>query len=343
MRRAEVVRPVVGSIVLLLAAMATVGGLAGAAPPEAAPTRKVYDEAADGRTQIDDAVARAQRENKRVLVQWGGNWCPWCIRLHQLFEQDADVARTLLYEYEVVYVDAGRPAGKNVELAKSLGAALDTGGFPYLTVLDGEGKPVANRSTEVLEVKNDSGASAGVAAGHDPKAVLAFLKANQARPADAAAVLAQGLANAKTSGRRVFLHFGAPWCGWCRRLESWIRSPDAAPLFDQEFVDVKIDIDRMTGAGAVYARFNPAAGRMGIPWFAVLAADGSVLGTSTTAEGANIGFPVDPKEIEHFATLLRQSVQHLSSEQQAALIASLRAAAPKPAARPAADPAGSTP
>ena len=29
---------------------------------------------------------------------------------------------------------------------------------------------------------------------------------------------------------RVFLHFGAPWCGWCHRLENWMAKPEVAAI-----------------------------------------------------------------------------------------------------------------
>ena len=43
---------------------------------------------------------------------------------------------------------------------------------------------------------------------------------------EAQAVLAAGLAEARRTDRLVFLHSGAPWCGWCRRLELWLQRED---------------------------------------------------------------------------------------------------------------------
>ena len=138
----------------------------------------VYDEQANGGEQIAAAVGRAKRENKRVLIQWGGNWCGWCLALHHLYETNAEISKLLSTEYVTVLVDTGTN-GKNVELAKSYGALVDHAGYPYLTILDGEGKPVANQETDSLEVKNAEGNSVGVAAGHDPAKVLAFLKGHE--------------------------------------------------------------------------------------------------------------------------------------------------------------------
>lgn len=48
---------------------------------------------------------------------------------------------------------------------------------------------------------------------------------------DAQAVLAAGLAEAAETDRLVFLHAGAEWCGWCKRLEAWMVREDVAPIF----------------------------------------------------------------------------------------------------------------
>src|SRR5204863_331901 len=82
----------------------------------AATTTKVYDESLDARKQIADALTTAKKSGKRVLIQWGGNWCPWCIRLHQLMTTDEKIAAALMVGYEVVHVDAGKKE-KNVDLA----------------------------------------------------------------------------------------------------------------------------------------------------------------------------------------------------------------------------------
>src|SRR4051812_24119902 len=59
----------------------------------------VYDESADATKDVAAAVKRAARENKRVLLDVGGNWCGWCRLLHDLFTQDAEVRSLLRAEY----------------------------------------------------------------------------------------------------------------------------------------------------------------------------------------------------------------------------------------------------
>ncbi len=76
------------------AAKAQLSAAPGAAQPEQ--PKPIYDEQADATKQIADAVAKAKKENRRVLIQWGANWCSWCRVLHNTFQTDAQVKRKLL-------------------------------------------------------------------------------------------------------------------------------------------------------------------------------------------------------------------------------------------------------
>src|SRR4051812_35695588 len=67
----------------------------------------VYDENAVGSEQIASALARAKRENRRVLVQWGANWCHWCVLLSDFQKTNGKVSKEILYEYDVVKIDIG--------------------------------------------------------------------------------------------------------------------------------------------------------------------------------------------------------------------------------------------
>ncbi len=264
--------------------------------------RKVYDEKADAKEQIAAALVRAKKENKRVLVQWGGNWCGWCIRLEKLYRADKDIRKTLQYEYETVFVDAGRPAGKNIDLAKSYGADLAKHGFPFLTILDADGKALVNQESESLEVKDAKGKSAGLDAGHDSKAVLKLLTDHQATYVKAQSLLDSAVRAAKKDHKLVFLHFGAPWCGWCHRLEDWMAKPEPAAVLSKHFVDCKIDVDRTVGGEDVQKKYTGKA-ETGIPVFFFLDGDGKVVASSIGPDG-NIGYPAGDEEGPHFRSML---------------------------------------
>ena len=58
----------------------------------------IYDEKASAEDQIESALARAKRERRRVLIQWGANWCGWCHLLHERMKSDPDLQRKLATE-----------------------------------------------------------------------------------------------------------------------------------------------------------------------------------------------------------------------------------------------------
>ena len=69
----------------------------------------IYDKNDDAKLQLPAASTRAERSNKRVLLMFGGDWCGWCHKLHDLFAQNAEIRRLLSYKYELVMIDTKRP------------------------------------------------------------------------------------------------------------------------------------------------------------------------------------------------------------------------------------------
>jgi thiol-disulfide isomerase/thioredoxin len=156
---------------------------------------------------------------------------------------------------------------------------------------------------------------------HAPKKLLAFLDVYEAPPRVAQTQLDEALAAAAKSGRVVMLSFGAPWCGWCHRLEDWARSPEVAPVLGKAVLFAKIDVERAQGGQAMMERFRKSASG-GIPWFCFLAADGSVLATSDV-DGNNLGCPWSPEEKAAFDALLAKHASALTAEDRAAILALL--------------------
>ncbi len=122
----------------------------------------IYDESLDGTKQVADALALAKKENKRVLIQFGANWCGWCHKLHRLFDTDKEVSGELKANYLLILVDVNK--GHNEALLKKYGA--DHLGLPSLVVLDSSGKHLTTQDTGQLEEGDH----------HSPAKVMAFLK-----------------------------------------------------------------------------------------------------------------------------------------------------------------------
>ena len=121
----------------------------------------LYNESLDGAQQIADALVVAKKENKRVLVQFGANWCGWCHKLHRLFETDKEVSEELKTHYVLIQVDVNK--GHNQDLVKKYGA--ERMGLPSLVVLDSAGKHLTTKNTAELEEADH----------HDPAKVMTFL------------------------------------------------------------------------------------------------------------------------------------------------------------------------
>lgn len=122
--------------------------------------RSVYDPKMDARRAIEGAVYRARSENKRVLIQWGGNWCPYCWKLRDLFEFDEPIRRLLADEYVMIMVDVE----SNQSLMEEL--EVEPNALPYLTFIGADGRKVWDQDMEALEEGKH----------HTPEKVLAMLE-----------------------------------------------------------------------------------------------------------------------------------------------------------------------
>jgi thiol:disulfide interchange protein len=100
------------------------------------PNKNLYSETADPTSEIAAALARARREHKRVLLDFGGNWCGDCQLLDIYYHQSPN-AELLEKNYILVHVNIGH-MDKNVEVAKKYKVPI-TKGVPALAVLDSHG------------------------------------------------------------------------------------------------------------------------------------------------------------------------------------------------------------
>ncbi|MCH8964516.1 MAG: thioredoxin, partial [Planctomycetes bacterium] len=81
-------------------------------------------------------------------------------------------------------------------------------------------------------------------------------------------------------------------------------------LMGKDFVNLKIDVDRMEHAEDIVKRYQ-ASERGGLPWFVVVDAKGDSLSTSFGPKG-NVGYPVEPFEIAHFMGMLTKTKKRMT-------------------------------
>jgi thioredoxin-like negative regulator of GroEL len=100
--------------------------------PEARP----FEESADATAQVDAALARAQLNEKRVILVMGANWCHDSRGLAGWFAQPR-FAAMLEAKYELVYVDVGHK-DRNIDIARRFGLK-SIKGTPTVLVLSSSG------------------------------------------------------------------------------------------------------------------------------------------------------------------------------------------------------------
>jgi thioredoxin 1 len=97
----------------------------------------IYAPGMDAHEEIKEAIARAAKEHKNVLIVFGANWCYDCHVLDLAFHRP-DLAGVLQRNYEVVHVDVGE-GDKNQDIMQEYQVPMKKG-IPALAVLDSKGK-----------------------------------------------------------------------------------------------------------------------------------------------------------------------------------------------------------
>jgi thiol-disulfide isomerase/thioredoxin len=99
--------------------------------------RVIYPDPSVAKAEIHAALARAKAQHKRVILDFGGNWCGDCQVLDIYFHDPAN--KPLLEEnFELVDVNIGR-YDANQDIADHYGIPLQRG-VPALVILSPDGK-----------------------------------------------------------------------------------------------------------------------------------------------------------------------------------------------------------
>src|SRR5690606_11009571 len=106
-----------------------------------------YDPKADPFEQYHEAIERAEREHKLVLVIAGGDWCRWCHVLEGFVANDADVAQRLHETFVVMKAYVGFDNYNDLffsQLPPAIGA-------PHFWVISPDKEVLASQSTAGFE------------------------------------------------------------------------------------------------------------------------------------------------------------------------------------------------
>ena len=146
----------------VFAAVFTIAGISAAAQG-----RIIYSATADAHADIAQAIKTAAQEHKRIILDFGGNWCGDCQVLDIYFHQQPNLP-LLENNFVLVHVDVGH-YDKNLDLAEKYDIPLKRG-VPALAVLDAHGRVLYTQKNGEFEAMRKM----------DPASVTEFL--NQWKP-----------------------------------------------------------------------------------------------------------------------------------------------------------------
>jgi thiol:disulfide interchange protein len=119
-----------------------------AAPAPIAKKHIYPADTADPKADIAAALKQAAREHKRVILDFGGDWCGDCQVLDIYFHQSPN-ADILDKNFIVVHVNIGH-MDKHVDVAEKYGIPLSKG-VPALAVIDAHNKVLYSQKTGEFE------------------------------------------------------------------------------------------------------------------------------------------------------------------------------------------------
>jgi protein disulfide-isomerase len=110
-----------------------------------------YDENADAKLDVKQALSQAAVSHTPVIVIFGANWCGDCKMLDKTLKSGPS-AELISRDFTVVKVDVGH-FDKNVEIAESYGVPLGKG-IPALAIITPGGKVLyATRNAELADAR----------------------------------------------------------------------------------------------------------------------------------------------------------------------------------------------
>ena len=121
-----------------------------APPPSSSYVGKLggsFDPQRNPSNDLVEAVSQAKAQSKRIIMDVGGEWCVWCLRMDKFMQSDEQIRNTVAADYvwiKVNYSDDNKNADFLAQYPKIKG-------YPHLFVLDANGKLLQSENTGELE------------------------------------------------------------------------------------------------------------------------------------------------------------------------------------------------
>lgn len=109
--------------------------------------REKFDATRNPAADLQTAITKAKKQNKRIILDVGGEWCSWCIHMDKFFAMHKDLAKLRDKNYVWLKVNMSEE-NENKEFLANYPAAA---GYPHLYVLEKDGTLVQSQNTSELE------------------------------------------------------------------------------------------------------------------------------------------------------------------------------------------------
>jgi thiol-disulfide isomerase/thioredoxin len=109
--------------------------------------REKFDPKRDAAADVQAAIVRATKENKRIILDIGGEWCGWCIRMDNFIKQNKSLKKLRDNNFIWVKVNFSQENENPALLSKYPTAA----GYPHIYVLEKDGTLLKSQNTVELE------------------------------------------------------------------------------------------------------------------------------------------------------------------------------------------------
>jgi len=128
-----------------------------------------YNPNQNARAELRKAIEQAKKENKHILIQFGGNWCSWCMRFHALVKGVPKVDSLMKENYIYFLLNVPREQEKRDFTLFQDFEFPNRFGYPVFVILDKYGKQIHTQDSDAFEYPSKD------IKGYDTTKVIRFL------------------------------------------------------------------------------------------------------------------------------------------------------------------------
>jgi len=110
------------------------------------PYSQGYDPARDPFVDGRAALKLAQETNRRVLIEVGGNWCSWCLKLDKFLAENPLIREQLHHNFVILKVNVSE-TNDNAEFMAGFPKPL---GYPHIYISEADGQLIFSKDTAQL-------------------------------------------------------------------------------------------------------------------------------------------------------------------------------------------------